>query len=165
MYQTVIVFAGIVIACFSRTFLSIAGRVLSPIRSSYASAHAINSSSMDISYTTLALALVGMVILWFLRGYNGTGIKNRRFLFYILFVLFLSVPVGAGLGYANRIFKFFEVYLIFILPLGQRLIKKNTLSQLCFNLLFYASTTFWWMLTYVYLGFDGIVPYYPFWKG
>lgn len=163
-YQVLLAMAGILFAVFSKSILGFFGRLLSVYRMSYAHRLAISADDVDVSYTTLVLAVIGIIVLFAVRKMEWQGVFNQTFLGYVVVVMMLSVPVGATLGFANRVFKYFEVYYIFVLPQGLRLVRQNPFNQMLGRIVFYITCLAWWIITYVYMGFDAIVPYRFFWQ-
>lgn len=146
-----------------RPILRLAVRVIPFFKASYASEQALFSGGFDFDMTIILMCFLGVVALVLTGGVESSCFLKYDFLRAIMMVLIVSVFIGGNLGYANRVFKFFDRYLIFIIPRYEYLIKKNISSLIIWKAVFYGFLLVYWLLLYVYRGRNEIIPYYPYW--
>jgi len=163
IYNYIIIAGSVLSIIFFRQIINIALRVFSFFKSNYGSTRALGTGDFETNITMIILVVMGIVILYLTRGLETFGFINYDFKRVILIILTVSIFIGGNLGYANRVFKYFDRYLIFIIPNYERIIDRGDGNRILFKVGFYAFLIGYWLFAYVYKGWSEIVPYYPFW--
>ena len=163
---TIVVWVSLNFEQLGRSFGGILVNVLHITKRSYRSSKAWSSTSSDINETYLLWGTVGILIL-ILVGFAANTIDKvtRTFLFYMLFILLTSTIITRNMGFAARVFCYFEIWVIFVIPLIIKLIKDDFVSKAIAKSMIYIGLSVFWIFGVVIKGWHTVIPYYFFWQG
>lgn len=169
LYQIILLSAVVWVAInfeeLGRTFGRALVEILNITKTSYRSSKAWSSSSIDINETYLFWGIIGLLILaltFYAR--KKIGLVNRTFLFYIMVILISSTVITRNMGFISRIFCYFEIWLIFVIPQVIQLVRNDWISRAIVKTLYFSSLSAFWILGVYIKGWHSVIPYYFFWQ-
>ncbi|WP_026521181.1 EpsG family protein [Butyrivibrio sp. VCB2001] len=135
-------------------------------KSSYSSSLAWSSKASNFNETYLLFGTIGLIILLLCKyctRLQKTWI-NRSFLLYMMFILLISTILTKNMGYASRVFCFFEIWVIFVIPQILKIVSNDWKSRAIAKTLILGLLVAVWVFGVVVKGWHAVIPYYTFWQ-
>ena len=133
---------------------------------SYRSSLGWFSKVSNLNETYVLFSSIGIAILLLCKICNKKPVEriNRAFLFYMMFIMLVSTALTKNMGYVGRIFCYFEIWVVFVLPQILFFIHDDWKSRAIAKTVYLASLAAFWTAGVVIRGWNGVIPYYTFWQ-
>lgn len=167
LFFFVISFVTINFVTLGKTFGAYMVRVLRISKISYSSSLAWISKTSKFNETYLLLGTIGIIILLLTRNnVNSKNIKwiNKDFLLYMMMIMMVSTILTKNMGYVSRVFCYFEIWVVFVIPRVTKLVHDDWRSKIIARFMLFAALATFWIIGVVIKGWHGVYPYYAFWQ-